>query len=310
MGHWEGARYYQDTGSSVEIEDTFSEIFPMWAGRVLITAENRKWAFVAAKAATSFATSIIMSPAEAAIERILPPRETPDGRLGVVIQIYNRTLQELKNQIMLRIGQCVMTCPTTAVYDALPDTKRRLKVGRSLRLFGDGFQKIGEIGGRRVWRIPVTEGEFVVEDSFGAIMAVAGGTLILMADSQTAGLQAATRVADTIFRKGEGVIMPFPGGVCRSGSKVGSLRYRLGASTNHPFCPKLREIVTDSKVPEGVECVYEIVINGLTFEAVRKAMAEGMKAAVETLGLMRISAANFGGKLGPYKVQLREALRL
>ncbi len=309
-GHWEGMRYYQSNKRFVEIDDISAEIFFMWAGRILITAENKKWALVAAKAATGFATSIIMSPAEAAIERFLPPEKTPDGRLGVLIQVYNRTLKELENQIRLRIGQCIMTCPTTAVYDALPNARKRLKIGRSLRLYGDGFQRKNEIGDRRIWRVPVMEGEFIIEDKFGAVMAAAGGTLFLMVDSQKAGLQAATRVVDAIFQKVEEVIMPFPGGICRSGSKAGSLRYKLGASTNHPYCPTLRRIVPDSSVPEGVECVYEIVINGLTLEAVKKAMSEGVKVAVETFGLKRISAANFGGKLGPYKVPLRETLTL
>jgi formylmethanofuran--tetrahydromethanopterin N-formyltransferase len=296
------------TGHTLRVSDTFAEIFPMWAGRVLITAENEKWALTAARAAVGFATSIIMSPAEAAIEKTLSPEKTPDNRPGVVIQIYNRTLRELKRQMIRRTGQCVMTCSTTAAYDALPNVKRRLKVGRRLRLFGDGFQKKGEINGRKVWRIPVMEGEFVVKNSFGATKAAAGGTLLLMAESQRVGLQAAMTVVDTIRSKVEEVIMPFPGGICRSGSKVGSMKYRLGASTNHPFCPRLREALPDSQVPEGVECIYEIVINGLTLEAVRKAMFEGIKAASQIPGLTKISAANFGGKLGPYKIQLKEAL--
>ncbi len=297
-------------GKVLRVSDTFAEIFPMYAGRILITAENEKWALTAAQAATGFATSIIMSPAEAGIERVWSPEKTPDNRIGVAIQIYNRVLRSLKRQMIRRIGQCVMTCPTTAAFDALPNAVRRLKVGRSLRLFGDGFQKKDEIAGRKIWRIPVMEGEFIVENSFGAVVAAAGGTLLLMADSQKAGLQAAMSAVENIRSRVEGVIMPFPGGICRSGSKVGSMKYRLGASTNHPFCPRLRRKVPDSQVPEGVECVYEIVINGLTLEAVGRAMVEGVNAAAQTSGLIKISAANFGGKLGPHKVQLREALAL
>lgn len=297
-------------GQIVRVSDTFAEGFPMWAGRILVTAENKKWALTAAQSATGFATSIIMSPAEAAIESILLSEKTPDKRCGIVFQIYNRTLQELKKQMMLRIGQCIMTCPTTAVYNALPEPKRKLKVGRSLSLFGDGFQKRDEINGRTVWRIPVMEGEFLIEERFGATKAVAGGTLLLMSDNQKSCLQAAVSVVNSIFQKVEAVIMPFPGGVCRSGSKVGSIRYRLGASTNHPFCPRLRGIISDSQVPEGVKCIYEIVINGLTLEAVKKAMVEGVKTAVESPGIVRVSAANFRGKLGPYRIQLKEILGL
>jgi len=296
--------------NGMEIEDTFAEMFPMWAGRVLITADNENWALTAARNATGFAASIIMSPAEAGVEGVMAPDETPDGRVGALIQIYHRTRGELKAQMILRIGQCVMTCPTTAAFDALPEAKRRLKVGRSLRLFGDGFQKRDEVAGRRVWRIPVMEGEFMVEDRFGAMEAIAGGNLLIMAESRGAGLQAAETAASAIFQKVEKVILPFPGGVCRSGSKAGSIKYKLRASTNHPFCPKLKKIVPDSQVPENVNSIYEIVINGLNLDAVKKAMAEGIRAAVKTPGIVRISAANFGGKLGPFQASLKEILEL
>jgi len=290
--------------------DTFAEMFPMWAERVLITADNEKWALTAARNATGFAASIIMSPAEAGVEGVMASGETPDGRIGALIQVYHRTRSELKAQMILRIGQCVMTCPTTAAFDALPEAKRRLKVGRSLRLFGDGFQKKDEVAGRRVWRIPVMEGEFIVEDRFGAMEAIAGGNLLIMAENREAGLQAAEAASSAIQQKTEKVILPFPGGVCRSGSKAGSMKYKLRASTNHPFCPKLRKIVPDSQVPENVNSVYEIVINGLSLDAVKGAMAEGIRAAVKVPGVVKISAANFGGKLGPYQASLKEVLGL
>jgi len=295
--------------NGVEIEDTFAEMFPMWAGRVLITAENEKWALTAARNATGFAASIIASPAEAGIESIMPADKTPDGRIGVIMQLYHRTRRDLKSQMIMRIGQCVMTCPTTAAFDALPKAKRRLKVGRSLRLFGDGFQKKDTIAERTVWRIPVMEGEFVVESRFGAGKAVAGGLFIIMAENRKAGLQAAEQSVDAIKEKVKGVILPFPGGICRSGSKVGSKKYKLNASTNHPFCPRLRKLVPDSKVPDDVNNVYEIVINGLNVDVVKKGMAEGIKAAVRVPGVAKISADNFGGKLGPFKAYLKEILQ-
>jgi formylmethanofuran--tetrahydromethanopterin N-formyltransferase len=297
-------------GESIHVSDTSAEIFHMWAGRILITAEDKNWAITAAKAATGFATSIIMSPAEAAVEKILPPEKTPDNLTGVLIQIYNRAIIGLKDQMIRRIEQCIMTCPTTAVYDALPEAEQRLKVGRSLSLFGDGFQRRDEIRGRKVWRIPVMEGEFIVEESFGAVQAVAGGTLILMGDSQKTCLLAAEKAVEAIHKNIEEVITPFPDGICRSGSKVGSMRYNLGASTNHLFCPVLRKTVPYSKVPESVECVYEIVINGLTLEAIKGAMTEGMKAAAQTSGLIKISTANFGGRLGQYKIRLKDVLSI
>ncbi|UCG45785.1 MAG: formylmethanofuran--tetrahydromethanopterin N-formyltransferase, partial [Candidatus Bathyarchaeota archaeon] len=294
----------------VEIDDTFAEMFPMWAGRILITADSQKWAQIAATTATGFAASIIMSPAEAGIEGIVSSNQTPDKRAGAVIQIYHRTRRDLRAQMGLRISQCVMTCPTAAAFDAMPNAKRRLKVGRSLRLFGDGFQKKDVIAGRDIWRIPVMEGEFIVEDRFGAMKAVAGGNFLILAKSQNACLLAAEEGAKAIRQSGSGVILPFPGGICRSGSKSGSVKYKLPASTNHPLCPTLTKIVPDSQIPEGVNSVYEIVINGLNTDSIKKAMAEGIKAAVAIPGVVKISAGNYGGKLGPYRAYLKEVLKL
>ncbi|MEM1556441.1 MAG: formylmethanofuran--tetrahydromethanopterin N-formyltransferase [Candidatus Bathyarchaeia archaeon] len=292
----------------MEIEDTFAEMFEMWVSRVLITAENEKWAVRAAESAVGFASSIIGSPAEAGIERLVPPEETPDGRVGILIHVYHRTRSDLKRQMIARIGQCVMTCPTTAVFDALEGTARKLKVGRSLRYFGDGFQKLDELYGRKMWRIPVMEGEFLVENSFGVKKGVAGGNFFIMARDLKSCLAAAEAAVEAIKRNVKGVIMPFPGGICRSGSKVGSLKYKIPASTNHLYCPKLRGVVADSRVPEGVNTIYEIVINGLSLEEVKAAMAEGVRAAIKVPGVIRISAGNYGGKLGPFKIYLRDLL--
>lgn len=302
--------YRGENGNVCEIVNTFAEMFRMWAGRVLITADNEKWALTAAAAATGLATSVIMSPAEAGIEGIVPKDKTPDNRAGVLIQVYNYNRFDLKNQMILRIGQCVMTCPTASAFDAMPNAKRRLKVGRSLRLFGDGFQRKGLVGNRKVWRIPVMEGEFIVEDTFGAAEAIAGGMVLILAKDKSSGLFAAEEAVKAIKSKTNEVILPFPGGICRSGSKTGSLKYKLKASTNHPFCPQLRKLVPDSQLPENVNCVYEIVMNGLTIEAVKRAMGEGIKAAASVPGIAKISATNYGGKLGPYKAFLKEVLEM
>ncbi len=294
----------------VRIEDTFAEMFPLWAGRILITAANEKWALIAARTAAGFASSIIMSPAEAAVETLVSPKETPDGRPGAIIQIYHSSRSDLKHQMSLRIGQCIMTCPTTAAFDALPKAKRRVKIGRILRLFGDGFQKKGEVGGRKVWRIPVMEGEFMVENDFGIMKAVASGNMLILAKDWKAALKASEDAKEAISKNVRGVIMPFPGGLCRAGSKVGSLNYKLPASTNHQYCPTIKKLVSDSEVPDNVESVYEIVINGLNQKVVKKAMAEGIKAAVKVPGVVKITAGNYGGKLGPYRAVLKEVLNL
>jgi len=294
----------------VRIEDTFAEMFPLWAGRILITAANEKWALIAARTASGFASSIIMSPAEASVETLVGPEETPDGRPGAIIQIYQGSRGALKNQMSLRIGQCIMTCPTTAVFDSLPKAKRRVSIGRSLRYFGDGYQKEAEVGGRKVWRIPVMEGEFVVEDEFGIMKAVASGNMLILAKDWESALKASEDAKEAISKNIRGAIMPFPGGLCRAGSKVGSLKYKLPASTNHQYCPTLRTLVPNSKVPEGVGSVYEIVINGLNQKVVKKAMCIGINAAIKVPGVVKITAGNYGGKLGPYRGDLKEVLGL
>ncbi|MCW4017433.1 MAG: formylmethanofuran--tetrahydromethanopterin N-formyltransferase [Candidatus Bathyarchaeota archaeon] len=294
-------------GNTVIIQDTFAEMFPLWAGRVLITAQNEKWAQIAASLTTGFATSVIEATAEAAIERAVPADQTPDKRPGVLIQIYNRDRFELKEQLMQRIGQCTLTCPTTAAFNGLQG-KRTLSVGSSLRYFGDGFQKKTMVGGRKCWKLPVMEGNFIVEDGFGAMQAVAGGNFMIFAETQEDGLKAAEAAADAIRKNAPDVIMQFPGGVCRAGSKAGSLKYKLKASTNHPYCPTLRTLVPDSVVPPGVNCVYEIVMNGLTLDAVKNGMKQGVTAAASQLGVVKISSGNYGGKLGPFKAFLKDAI--
>src|SRR3972149_5191048 len=204
------------TGHVCTVADTFAEMFPLWAGRILITAENEKWAQIAATVTTGFATSVIMAPAEAAVESYVPAGQTPDKRPGALVQIYNRDRFELKHQLMERIGQCIMTCPTTTAFNGLTG-KRVLKVGSSLRYFGDGFQKKTMAGGRKCWKIPVMEGNFIVEDGFGAMEAVAGGNFMIFAENQADGLKAAEAAADAIRARAPDVIMPFPGGVCRAG---------------------------------------------------------------------------------------------
>lgn len=296
--------------NNVEIEDTFAEAFPMLAGRILITAKNQKWAEIAAKTTTGFASSIIMSPAEAGVEGpIIPPEKTPDGRPGVMVQIYHRTKPELKLQMLSRIGQCILTCPTTAAFDGLPSLKRKMRIGDAIRMFGDGFEKKETLGDRKVWRIPVMEGEFVIEGRFGVKSAIAGGNLLIMAQDNSSALEAAEKTVEAM-RELQAVILSFPGGICRSGSKTGSMKYKLPASTNHPFCPALREVVPETKIPEGVKSVYEIVYNALDKDLLLQATARGIKAATAVPGVVKISAVNFGGKLGPVQISLKEAVKL
>lgn len=296
------------TRNNVEIEDTFAEMFPMWLARILITASNERWALTAGQVSTGYASSIIASPAEAGIERIVPQDETPDGRPGCIIQIYHRYRNNLRAQMISRIGQCILTCPTTAAFNALPNTKRKAKVGASLSQFGDGYAKRDVLYGREIWRIPVMEGEFIIEESFGMKKGIAGGMFLILAEDAEAGLRSAEGAVEAA-RTVEGVALPFPGGICRSGSKVGSRKYKLGASTNDAFCPSLRDAVEGSQVPEKVTSVYEIVINGINFDCVRESVARAIDAATRMPGIVKITSSNYGGRLGPYKLQLSDLVK-
>ena len=290
--------------NGVFIDDTFAEAFPMRAARIVVTAVNDRWAREAALKLTGFATSVIACKCEAAIERELVPDETPDGRPGLSVLLFAMDTESLGKRLVERIGQTVLTCPTTSCFDGLPGADRRLTSGRALRVFGDGFQGSKVVGAERFWRIPVMDGECLLQESFGVAKGVGGGNfLILGADtSSTLGAAEASVAAITNMR---GVILPFPGGVARSGSKVGSRRYKsLAASTNDAYCPTLRPL-TASSLPDDVHSVLEIVLDGLDEQSIRRAMHAGIRAACMP-GIRAITAGNYGGKLGPHHFPLRE----
>ncbi|HEY7529194.1 MAG TPA: formylmethanofuran--tetrahydromethanopterin N-formyltransferase [Gemmatimonadota bacterium] len=291
----------------VEIEDTFAEAFPMRGARVLVTAASERWALEAARSFTGFATSVIGCKCEAGIETLLDAGRTPDGRPGASLLLFAMDTDGLGKRLLERIGQCVLTCPTTACFDGLPGSGRRVPAGGQLRVFGDRHQASKVIGGRRYWRVPVMEGEFLVEESFGVAEAVGGGNFLILADSAGAALAAAEAAVDAIGRVAD-VILPFPGGVVRSGSKVGSSYPGLIASTNEAYCPTLRASVA-SALPAGVNSVLEIVIDGLGEGAVADAMRVGIRAAAATGGVRAITAGNYGGKLGKYHFRLHDLLR-
>jgi formylmethanofuran--tetrahydromethanopterin N-formyltransferase len=292
----------EDNGT---IEDTFAEAFPMTAARAIITAVNPEWAEIAGRTMSGYATSVIGCDAEAAVERVVSPDETPDGRPGVSVLFFAFSRDALEKALANRVGQCVMTCPTTACYNGLAPGEKTINVGGRLRYFGDGWQISKRLEGRRYWRIPVMDGEFTCEETFGTVKGVAGGNIILLGTDPDSAL-AATAAAVGAMRACPDVILPFPGGIARSGSKVGSKYKKLRASTNTAFAPSLRGLVATA-LPEQVQCVYEIVIDGLTLEAVERATAAGLRAAHQP-GIVRITAGNYGGKLGPFHIHLREVL--
>ena len=290
----------------VRIDDTFAEAFGMRAARIIITAKNQKWARESANKLTGFATSVIASKVEAAVERELAPSETPDGRPGISVLLFTIDSDSLPKRVIERIGQTVLTCVTTSCFDGLPDFPDRIAIGKPLRTFGDGFQGSKMIDGKRYWRIPVMEGEFLIDETFGKAKAVGGGNFLILAESADAALDAAEAAVEAMAGM-PGVILPFPGGIVRSGSKVGAKKYKsMIASTNDAFAPTLRAI-TQTSLPEGVNSVLEIVLDGLDFRSIASAMHVGIDAACRE-GVRSITAGNYGGKLGPYHFHLHKIM--
>src|SRR5262245_44883856 len=287
------------------IDDTFAEAFGMRYVRLIVTAADEYWLEAGLRELTGYSSSVIGCDAEAGVEYRLSMAETPDGRPGAAVLLFGFSTDALAKSVPNRVGQCVMTCPTSAVYDGLPQAGTRLPLGKKIRFFGDGYQKSKQVGGRRYWRIPVMDGEFLVDDVVGAEKGVAGGNLIVQAVDQAAGLAAVRRATEAIWQQ-RGVITPFPGGVARSGSKVGSRYKGLVASTSDGYCPTLRGRVA-SKLHPDAHCALEIVVDGVSEAAVGGAMAAGMRAAAGS-GVLAITAGNYGGKLGKFHFHLRKLL--
>ena len=294
--------------NKIKIENTFAEAFPMKASRLIITAHNIKWAREAAKSFCGFATSVIACGCEAGVERELKSDNTPDRRPGVSVLIFSMSSTELQKQVLNRTGQCIMTTPTTSVFSG-NYSDEKINLGQSLRYFGDGFQISKVIGGRRYWRIPVMDGEFLCEEFAYKSKAIGGGNFLILGNDVDNVLKAA-EAAVLEMNKLKNIILPFPGGVVRSGSKVGSKYKSLIASTNSEYCPPLKGIIK-SKINKGVNCVLEIVIDGLKFDDISNAMKIGIKTIIKRkfTGITEISAGNYGGKLGPHLFYLKEILK-
>lgn len=294
--------------NGVDIVPTFAEAFKMTATRILITALNEHWALQAAQTMTGFATSVIGCGVEAGIGHAVDPAQTPDGRPGVTVLLFAVSEKDLCKQLENRLGQCVLTCPTTAVFSDL-QSEKTIPLGKNLRYFGDGFQIAKKFGERRYWRVPVMDGEFLCEETTSRVSAVGGGNFLVLAESQAQAL-AACEAAVEAMQVIPDIILPFPGGIVRSGSKIGSKYKALMASTNEAYCPTLRGLVT-SELTADIGAVMEIVIDGLTEADVAQAMKHGIEAvcaAGSRHGIVRVTAGNYGGKLGQYQYHLHEIL--
>lgn len=293
--------------NGVTIDDTFAEAFGMSGTALIITADTMKWAMISAQTMTGFGTSVIGCGAECGIDYEVPASETPDGRPGVRVLIFGFSPDAILPQLKNRVGQCVLTSPGSACYNGL-DSDKRLGLSAGPRFFGDGWQIAKRLGKRRFWRVPVMDGEFVIEDTCGVTTDAVGGGNLLLLGRDRVGLLETAEAAVTAINKLPDVITPFPGGIVRSGSKVGSKYKGAVASTNNAYCPTLRG-TTDSELDPDTIAVLEIVIDGLTSQAVGGAMRAGLKAVTEigaSKGVTRVSAGNYGGKLGQHHYHLKD----
>jgi formylmethanofuran--tetrahydromethanopterin N-formyltransferase len=293
--------------NGVLIDDTFAEAFPCWCSMAVITAVTKTWAHKIALEATGFATSCIGCAAEAGIDYYVPTDKTPDWRPGYAVMVCNPSKKKLKEQMIERIAECVLTAPTAAVFNGLPNAEEKIPV--KLHFFGDGYERQVKVGERDCWAIPIMAGEFLCEEEYGIVKGVAGGNFLIMSDNQMSALIGAEAAVEAIDEL-EGAITSFPGGIVASGSKVGSHKYKfMNASTNEEYAPTIRDRVPNTKIPSGINAVFEVVIDGLDIHYVKKAMMEGIEAACGVPGVKRISAGNYGGKLGPHQIHLHDLFK-
>jgi formylmethanofuran--tetrahydromethanopterin N-formyltransferase len=300
--------------NGVEIEDTFCEAFGAVFTRILVTAKNEKWLNTVAQIATGYGTSTIHCDSEAGVDVFVPSDKTPDKRPGAILMFFKTKKDQMDNVLLNRIGQCILTCPTTACFDASngsldPEKEFEIKTGYKLKFFGDKYeQKVEGVYPFEAWKIPVMDGEFLVQSTFKVGKGIAGGNFLIFGTTQDATLEAAEKAIEAI-KNVENLIAPFPGGIARSGSKVGSQYSFLNASTNDPLCPTLRGKTNNSLLGDNDNCVYEVILDGATEDAIIKAMKLGIEAAVKVPGVNKISAGNYGGKLGKFQYRLHEILK-
>ena len=280
----------------------------MKASRLIITAESKNWLKKAVDSMTGFATSVIACGCEGGIEKEIPPSKTPDGRPGMIVLIFAMDSESLAKQVLRRVGQCILTTPTTACFSGL-ETDEKINLGNAIRYFGDGFQISKKINNKKFWRIPVMEGEFIIEDKTSITSGIGGGNILIIGTSNKEVLKAG-EAAVKEMKKIDNIILPFPGGIVRSGSKVGSKYKNLIASTNDAYCPTLKGI-TKTNLDKDIECVLEIVIDGINKKDIALAIKKGISIICKKFnkGIKSISAGNYGGKLGPFHFHLRDIMK-
>jgi formylmethanofuran--tetrahydromethanopterin N-formyltransferase len=298
-----------------EIEDTYAEAFDGIVSRVIVTADHKQVLEKAAEDATA-TPSIVIGRIEGGIEKYLDKKETPDGRKGVVLQFWggideNKHLEEavkkFEAELSFRIRQDILVKPFTAVFDALPEAEGKMGMMMRVGHCGDGFEWEEKHYGRNMIVVPLMVSNFLIERELSYAMGVMGANFWFMCKTKQAVTEAGKKALDAIHQV-PGVITPFD--VCSAGSKPETNFPLIGPTTNHPYCPTLKErLGAESKVPEGVNYIPEIVINGVSLEAVKEAMKAGIQSASKVDGVVKISAGNYGGKLGKHRIHLRELFR-
>ncbi|MEM3696351.1 MAG: formylmethanofuran--tetrahydromethanopterin N-formyltransferase [Candidatus Bathyarchaeia archaeon] len=295
-----------------EVEDTYAEAFEGIFSRIIVTADDEETLRKAAEDATA-TPSIVIGRVEGGIEKWLSEKETPDKREGALLQFwggidpkkpFSESLKKFEVELSYRIRQDILVKPFTAVFDVTPKAEGKIDMMERVGHCGDGYEWVEKRFGREVIVVPIMVPDFIIERYIGYARGVMGANFWVMCKTKQALKRAGEKALEAIH-KIEGVITPFD--VCSAGSKPETSFPWIGPTTNHPYCPSLKKkLGKESKVPEGVNYIPEIVINGVSLDVVKRAMRAGMEAVLEVDGVVKVSAGNYSGKLGDYKIYLRE----
>jgi len=297
------------------IEETFAEAFTGIFCRVIVTADDEETLRKAAEDSTA-APSVVIGRTEGGVEKYLTTKETPDKRVGAILQFwgeinpnktFEQSLKKFENELSYRIRQDILVKPFTAVYDALPKSEGKLDMMETVGHCGDGYEWVEKRHGKEVIVVPLMVPDFIIERYLGYGRGVMGGNFWVMCTTKQALKQVGEKALAAVH-KVEGVVTPFD--VCSAGSKPETHFPKIGPTTNHLYCPSLKErLGKESRVPKGVGYIAEIVFDGTSLEAVKKATKAGIEAVLSLDGVIKVSAGNYGGKLGEYKIPLMELFK-
>ena len=290
------------------LEDTYAEAFSGIYCRVLITADDKQTLMRAAFDATATPGTVI-GRVEGGIESWVDEKDTPDGRRGATLQFWydEGNIDKFDVELSYRIRQDILVKPFTRVFDASINPKGYIDTMKQVGYCGDGFQWEEHIYGRDMIVVPIAIPDFMIERKLGYSKGVMGANFWYMCQTKEAVLDAGRNALKAI-NEVEGTITPFD--ICSAASKPETNYPWIGPTTNHPYCPSLKSVLQEqSLVPEKVAYIPEIVINGINHDAVNEAMKKGINAVLEDDDVLMVSAGNYKGQLGDYKIHLRELFK-